>query len=82
MPRVIFNICIIIFSEPTKYYQLSGLETAFLTVFFVQRTCTASGYKYYILKLSIPYNLYSLVQFCINRVSMNVSVESKANISD
>lgn len=77
MPRVIFNICIFLANL------LSGLETAFFKEFFVQRTFYGFGVQILYLKAyTIPYDLYFLVRFYINRVSVNVSVESKANISD
>lgn len=49
----------------------------------MQRTFYGFGVQILYLKAyTIPYSLYFLVRFCINRVSVNVSVESKANISD
>lgn len=49
----------------------------------MQRTFYGFGVQILYLKAyTIPYNLCFLVGFCINRVSVNVSVEGKANISD
>lgn len=80
MPRVIFNICIFLANLLSN---ISGLETAFFKEFFVQRTFYGFGVQILYLKAyTIPYNLYFLVRLCIYRVSVNVSVESKANISD